>query len=129
MFVALWGALEGKKQFMFLGLFLEGCENSYPAYSQYASKLEVAMPQGKALGIQSETREAEIYSHKTSSATWMPQVGKDWKSYLYKHAHDWQHQALPADVKDHLAGCEEMVGKANENKWLSLVEFKSAWLM
>jgi len=31
-------------------------------------------------------------------------------SYLYKHAHDWQHHALPADVKDRLAGYEETSG-------------------
>jgi len=50
-------------------------------------------------------------------------------AFCQKFWHPNWPQALPADVKDHLAGCEEMVGKANENKWLSLVEFKSAWLM
>ena len=36
---------------------------------------------------------------------------------------------LPADVKERLAGFEEMVGKVDENKWFSLVQFKSAWQM
>jgi len=45
------------------------------------------------------------------------------------HAHDWQYQTLREEVKDHVVGCEEMVGKACENKWFSLAEFKSAWLM
>jgi hypothetical protein len=114
---------------MFSGLSLEGCERFNPTCCQYASKLEAVMPQGKSLGFQSEAREAEDHSDKASPATRMSQVGKDWESCLYKHAHDWQHQALPADVKEHLAGLEEMVGKVDENKWFSLVQFKSAWQM
>ena len=82
------GALEAKKQSMLSGLPLEGCENFDSACSQYASKLEVVVPQRKALGIQPEIGEAEEYSYKTSSAFWMPRVGKAWESYLYKHAHD-----------------------------------------
>ena len=123
------GALEAKKQSVYSGLSLEGCENFDPTCCQYAAKLEAVMPQGKSPRFQSKAREVEDYSHKTTPSAWVSQVGKDWESYLYKHALDWQHQALPADVKERLAGFEEMVAKVDENKWFSLVQFKSAWQM
>ena len=114
---------------MFSGLSLEGYENSQPARCQYDPKLETALSQGKTPGVQSETGEAEEYGNKASSAAWMSQVEQNSKRHLFKHAHDWHHHALPEDVKDHVVSCEEMVGKACDNKWLSLAEFKSAWLM
>ena len=123
------GALEANKRSMFPGLPLEGCETAISARYQYASKLEAAMPQEKPFGVQSEVSEAEDHSHKTPPATWLSQVGKDWESFLYKHALEWRHQALPADVEEHLAGFEEMVGETEENKWFSLAQFKSAWQM
>jgi len=76
------GALEAEKQSLFSGLSLEGCENIDPTGCKYASKLEAVMPQGKSLGLQSKAREVEDHSHKTTLATWLSQVGKDWESYL-----------------------------------------------
>ena len=123
------GALEAKKQFMLSGLSLEGYENFNPACCQYAPKLETDLSQRQAPGIQSETGDTEEYRYKASAATWLPRVSQNREKYLFKHAHDWQNQALSEEVKDHLAGCEEMAGKACEAKWFSLADFKSAWLV
>lgn len=62
----------------------------------------------------------------TTSATAMTQVEDGWERHLYKHAHDWQLQDLPPEVKARLVDCSEMDGKVDEN---NLVQLKADWLM
>ena len=119
------GALETKKQLVFLENTLGRCASADNEGNSNAAKLELSVSEGESSSLSGLPRQTEKHCHKTSPAAGLDQVNDEWDRILYLAGSGWKINSVnTADAR--LSSEVDLERLVRERNWFSVASFVEA---
>jgi hypothetical protein len=123
------GALETKKQPVFLGNTLGRCASADTEGNSNAAQLELSVSKGESPRISGSPGQTKKLRYKTSPTTWLSQVNDKWDRVLYQAGTDRKINTVPDKAKALLTNGVDLERMARERNWISFASLAEAWGM